>query len=76
MEDQYKKKGQQLRVAILSTIAFAVLSHAAAYRIAESINSAVTGNYWEILTESQLPTSRGLLVMSGIFFTVMLYLMF
>ena len=67
-------KGTKIRTIVISTIAFAILSHLTAYRIAEGINSTVTGDSYGVLSEYGQPTLRGSLIMSGVFLAIMIYL--
>jgi hypothetical protein len=71
-----RNTGKKVRITVLSTILFAVLSHMVAFRIAESINVHATGEEFSIITEEGVPTLKGTALMTIIFFAVMLYLMF
>lgn len=71
-----REKGNKVRAVVLATIAFAVLSHMAAYRIAESINQTITGIPNTILSEyTGQPTFKGGVIMTALFFAIMVYLM-
>ena len=68
-------KGRRIKIIVLATLAFAILSHMASYKLAEVINEAITGRSYQIVTEEGSPSFRGTLIMSAIFFGVMIYLM-
>ena len=67
-------KGNKIRSIVISTVAFGILSHLTAYRIAEGINATVTGAPNGILSEFGQPTLRGSLFMISAFFLLMVYL--
>jgi len=67
-------KGNKIRTIVVSTIAFAILSHLTAYRIAEGINNTVTGIPNGVLSEYDQPTARGTFFMTCAFLVVMVYL--
>ena len=69
------EKGKQIRIVVLSTIAFAVLSHMVTFRALESINVAFTSAHFNIVTDTGETTLRGTMMMTGLFFGIMIYLM-
>lgn len=69
------EKGRLVRVVVLATLAFAILSHIAASRALESIMTAFTSNQFSIVTEDGETTLRGSLIMACVFFAIMVYLM-
>lgn len=69
-----KKKGSTIRTLVLATIGFAVLSHAATYRLAEQINAAFTGIPNGVLSDTTgQPSIRGTVIMTIAFFAYMLW---
>lgn len=69
------EKGRVVRRVVLATLAFAALSHMVAYRALESIMTAFTSSHFTIVGEDGETTLRGSLIMTGVFFALMVYLM-
>ena len=74
VDQSQKSKGSKIRIIVYATAAFALLSHIAAYKIAESIHFAVTNVQYSVLSNESAPTLRGTVIMSTVFFAFMLYL--
>jgi hypothetical protein len=68
-------QGTKIRTVVYATVAFALLSHIAAYKIAENIHHAVTNVQNSVLSDAGVPTLRGTVIMTTVFFAVMVYLM-
>jgi len=71
-----KKKGGLFRIAVIATFAFVILSNNIAYKVINQIYNAVTGNINHIIGEDGCPTYKGLLIHAGVFFVLMLILLF
>ena len=71
-----KKKGGLFRIAVIATFAFVILSNNIAYKVINQIYNAVTGNINHIMGEDGCPTYKGLAIHAGIFFLLMLILLF
>jgi hypothetical protein len=71
-----KKKGGLFRIAVIATFAFVILSNNIAYKVVNQIYNAVTGNINHIMSEDGCPTYKGLLIHAGIFFVLILILLF
>jgi hypothetical protein len=67
--------GNKIRRIVMATLAFAVLSHMAAYKIAETVYGAFSGSSYQIIAEEGGITLKGTLVMTAVFFILMIYLM-
>lgn len=67
--------GEKIRRVVMATLAFAVLSHMAAYKIAETIYGAFSGSSYQIISDEGTVTLKGSLVMTVVFFVLMIYLM-
>lgn len=76
---QYKERhlGTLFKTVIWATVAFVLLSHNIAYRLVNQIYSTVTGRYYELLSEDTgNPTLKGVCLHAGIFFVLMMILVF
>lgn len=72
---QDRAQGNRIKTIVYTTCAFAVLSHIAAYRVAELVNEAITGISNQVLSEEGTPTLRGSAIMTAVFLAVVIYLM-
>lgn len=67
--------GRRIRVAFIAAVSFVALSYSGAYRITETLWSAVRNSLpGEILGETG-PTLKGVLLHAAVFFAAMLYVM-
>lgn len=69
-----KETGSKIKTIVISTLAFTILSHIAAYRIAESFYKAFTNIQYAVIAEDGNTTLKGAFIMSCLFFATMIYI--
>lgn len=68
-------KGQKIRIAFLATIMFVVLSHVGIYRAVNVFYNALTQQPHEVVDEAGIPTMKGIVLHSCIFFVGVMILL-
>jgi hypothetical protein len=72
-----RRMGSMFKIAVISTVLFVLLSHNMAYKVVNQIYGTFTGKHDMLFTEEEgCPTVRGILVHGGVFFIIMMILMF
>lgn len=71
-----RQTGRFFKIALLSTVLFFLLSYPATYRVLNHLYYLVTNKANEIVGESGCTTLKGNVIHSGVFFAIMLYIVY
>lgn len=70
-----KFKGQKIRIAFLATVAFVVFSNIGVYRAVNMFYNALTSRPNEVVMENGMPSMKGIVIHSSIFFIIVMVLL-